>query len=52
MIDQGPTPEMLSGDLRKYNGEPVAEILVKPDSGPSKLGRKRGPGKKAGTAPP
>jgi acetyl esterase len=52
VIDQGPTPESLSGDLRKYDGEPVAEILVKPDSGPSKLGRKRSSSKKAGTAPP
>jgi acetyl esterase len=52
VIDQGPTPESLSGDLRKYNGEPVAEILVKPDSGSSKLARKRGSNKKAGPAPP
>ena len=43
-------PEALPGDLRKYNGEPVADISVKPDS--SKLGRKRGSVNKANPAPP
>ncbi len=48
VMEKGPVPEVLSGDLRKYNGEPVEKIIDKPD-GKSK--RKRGGGRKADPAP-
>src|SRR5262249_22774435 len=40
VIDQGPAPDEPTGELRRYKGEPVAEISATPD--PSKLGRRRG----------
>jgi acetyl esterase/lipase len=42
VIARGPSPEVLSGDLRKYNGEPVEKVFAKPDGNPSQPGRKRG----------
>src|SRR5439155_4852670 len=44
LMDQGPAPEEAPGNLRKYNGEPVADIFGQPDA--SKLRRLRGAGKK------
>ena len=36
VIARGPSPEVLPGDLRKFNGEPVEKVFAKPDSNTSK----------------
>ena len=36
VIARGPSPDVLSGDLRKYNGEPVEKVFAKPDNNTSK----------------
>jgi hypothetical protein len=41
IIDKLPAPEVLPANLRKYQGEPVESIAVKPDDNPSKTRRKR-----------
>ena len=36
VVVRGPSPEVLSGDLRKYNGEPVEKVFANPDGNTSK----------------
>ena len=51
VIDRQPAVPAQFGDLRKYNGEPVEKISVKPDTKRSKLERNRGAAKPAEPAP-
>jgi hypothetical protein len=36
VVARGPSPEVLSGDLWKYNGEPVEKVFAKPVGNTSK----------------
>ena len=51
VIDKQPAPEVLAGDLRKYNGEPVEKIIAKPDGSGTRPGRKRGAGRQVDPTP-
>ena len=42
VIEKQPAPVALPGDLRKYNGEPVEKIFVKPADSASRPRRQRG----------
>ncbi|MDZ4403271.1 alpha/beta hydrolase fold domain-containing protein [Prosthecobacter sp.] len=42
IIDKQPAPEVLSGDLKKYNGEPVESITISSDTSASRPRRQRG----------
>ena len=41
ILDKQPAPEVLSGDLKKYNGEAVASISAAPDASASRPRRQR-----------
>ena len=51
LIDKQPAIPALFGNLRKYDGEPVEKISVKPDAKRSRLERNRGAAKPAEPAP-
>lgn len=50
-IDRQPAPQVLSGEQKKYHGEPVANIAVPPDGNISRPRRQRGAAPAANAIP-